>query len=63
MSSANTPSVRRVVAQHPAHRDDIGDLVTRRPLPGPGLALPGRELHPSRGLQRPYVNLTTGTLT
>ena len=37
MSSANTPSVRRVVAQHPAHRDDIGDLVTRRPLPGPGL--------------------------
>ncbi|HSO06022.1 MAG TPA: pirin family protein, partial [Pelomicrobium sp.] len=23
---------------HPAHRDDIGDLVTRRPLPGPGLA-------------------------
>jgi redox-sensitive bicupin YhaK (pirin superfamily) len=37
MSSANTPSVRRVVAQYPAHRDDIGDLVTRRPLPGPGL--------------------------
>ncbi|XQU08657.1 pirin family protein [Halomonas sp. LY9] len=37
MSSANTPSVRRVVAQHPAQRDDIGDLVTRRPLPGPGL--------------------------
>ncbi|WP_404376324.1 pirin family protein [Vreelandella aquamarina] len=37
MSSANTQSVRRVVAQHPAHRDDIGDLVTRRPLPGPGL--------------------------
>lgn len=37
MSSANTSSVRRVVAQHPAHRDDIGDLVTRRPLPGPGL--------------------------
>ena len=37
MSSANTPSVRRVVAQHPARRDDIGDLVTRRPLPGPGL--------------------------
>jgi redox-sensitive bicupin YhaK (pirin superfamily) len=22
---------------HPAHRDDIGDLVTRRPLPGPGI--------------------------
>lgn len=37
MSSANTPSVRRVVAQHAARRDDIGDLVTRRPLPGPGL--------------------------
>lgn len=26
-----------VIAQHPAHRDDIGDLVTRRPLPGPGV--------------------------
>lgn len=26
-----------VVAQHAAHRDDIGDLVTRRPLPGPGV--------------------------
>ncbi len=37
MSSPHTPSVRRVVAQHPAHRDDIGDLVTRRPLPGPGV--------------------------
>ncbi|UXZ53990.1 pirin family protein [Halomonas sp. 7T] len=37
MSSTHTQSVRRVVAQHPAHRDDIGDLVTRRPLPGPGL--------------------------
>jgi len=23
---------------HPAHRDDIGDLVTRRPLPGPAIA-------------------------
>lgn len=34
MSSANIPSVRRVVAQHPARRDDIGNLVTRRPLPG-----------------------------
>lgn len=30
-------SVRRVIAQHPARRDDIGDLTTRRPLPGPGL--------------------------
>ena len=26
-----------VIAQHAAHRDDIGDLVTRRPLPGPGV--------------------------
>ena len=25
----------RIVRQHPAHRDDIGDLVTRRPVPGP----------------------------
>jgi redox-sensitive bicupin YhaK (pirin superfamily) len=24
-------------AQHPARRDDIGDLITRRPMPGPGL--------------------------
>jgi redox-sensitive bicupin YhaK (pirin superfamily) len=28
---------RPVVRQHPAYRDDIGDLVTRRPVPGPGL--------------------------
>jgi quercetin 2,3-dioxygenase len=28
---------RRIVRQHQAFRDDIGDLVTRRPLPGPGL--------------------------
>lgn len=28
---------RSVVSLHPAHRDDIGDLVTRRPVPGPGL--------------------------
>ena len=28
---------RSVTAIHPATRDDIGDLVTRRPLPGPGL--------------------------
>ncbi|MGM8849648.1 pirin family protein [Salinicola halophyticus] len=33
--SAFTP--RRIIAQHPAIRDDIGDLTTRRPLPGPGL--------------------------
>ena len=32
-----TQSVRQVIAQHPAKRDDIGDLVTRRPLPGPQL--------------------------
>jgi redox-sensitive bicupin YhaK (pirin superfamily) len=30
-------SARSVRALHPAGRDDIGDLVTRRPLPGPGL--------------------------
>ena len=28
---------RRVIGLHAAHRDDIADLVTRRPLPGPGL--------------------------
>lgn len=28
---------RSVAALHPALRDDIADLVTRRPLPGPGL--------------------------
>lgn len=28
-------SLKTVLAVHPAHRDDIGDLVTRRPLPGP----------------------------
>jgi redox-sensitive bicupin YhaK (pirin superfamily) len=27
--------MRTVAAVHPAHRDDIADLVTRRPLPGP----------------------------
>jgi redox-sensitive bicupin YhaK (pirin superfamily) len=27
----------RVLSLYPAYRDDIGDLVTRRPLPGPGL--------------------------
>lgn len=31
------PVVRPVLRQHPAYRDDIGDLVTRRPVPGPGL--------------------------
>lgn len=29
---------KTVLAQHPASRDDIGDLVTRRPLPGPRVA-------------------------
>ncbi|HYI42892.1 MAG TPA: pirin family protein, partial [Sphingomicrobium sp.] len=28
---------RTVVAVHDAYRDDIGDLVTRRPLPGPSI--------------------------
>ncbi|PZW39296.1 hypothetical protein C8P66_13031 [Humitalea rosea] len=28
-------SPRTVAAQYPAYRDDIGDLTTRRPLPGP----------------------------
>jgi len=31
------PEVRSVVRLHPAVRDDIGDLTTRRPVPGPGL--------------------------
>lgn len=29
--------MRSVLAVHPAHRDDIADLTTRRPLPGPGV--------------------------
>lgn len=29
--------LRTVVRLHSAHRDDVGDLVTRRPLPGPGI--------------------------
>ena len=28
---------RAILSVHPAYRDDIGDLVTRRPLPGPGV--------------------------
>ena len=28
---------RPVLRLHPAHRDDIGDLTTRRPVPGPGV--------------------------
>lgn len=30
-------TLRAIKAQHPALRDDIGDLITRRPLPGPGV--------------------------
>lgn len=30
-------SPRSVTRIHPAHRDDIADLTTRRPVPGPGL--------------------------
>ncbi|WNL38999.1 pirin family protein [Halomonas sp. PAMB 3232] len=37
MSASNVETPRRVIRQHAAHRDDIGDLTTRRPLPGPGL--------------------------
>ncbi|MFN3856776.1 MAG: pirin family protein [Caulobacter sp.] len=29
---------KTVLSLHPAQRDDIGDLTTRRPVPGPGLA-------------------------
>ena len=28
---------KTVLALRPAHRDDIGDLITRRPVPGPGV--------------------------
>jgi hypothetical protein len=30
-------TTRQVLRQHAAYRDDIGDLVTRRPVPGPGI--------------------------
>ena len=30
-------TLRTIAAQHAAHRDDIGDLVTRRPVPDPGV--------------------------
>lgn len=30
-------SARTIKRQHPAHRDDIGDLMTSRPLPGPAI--------------------------
>ncbi|WP_260929525.1 pirin family protein [Novosphingobium sp. 9] len=36
---SDTLTSRRVLRQHPALRDDIADLTTRRPLPGPGLPL------------------------
>jgi redox-sensitive bicupin YhaK (pirin superfamily) len=29
---------KRVLGLHPTHRDDIADLVTRRPLPGPRIS-------------------------
>ena len=35
--STQSPAFRTLRARHPALRDDIGDLSTRRPLPGPGL--------------------------
>ncbi|MGQ4877512.1 pirin family protein [Billgrantia sp. LNSP4103-1] len=31
-------TTRSVASVHPAYRDDIGDLQTRRPLPGPGVS-------------------------
>jgi hypothetical protein len=31
------PAAKTVLALHAARRDDIGDLITRRPVPGPGL--------------------------
>jgi redox-sensitive bicupin YhaK (pirin superfamily) len=30
-------TTRQLIRSHAAHRDDIGDLVTRRPVPGPNL--------------------------
>jgi quercetin 2,3-dioxygenase len=35
--SPDQPAQRDVVRLHLAHRDDIGNLTTRRPVPGPGL--------------------------
>lgn len=37
MTKTDGRGLRTVVGKYPAYRDDIGDLVTRRPLPGPGL--------------------------
>ena len=39
MSDASPATPRRVIALHPAERDDIIDLVTRRPVPGPGIEM------------------------
>ena len=39
MSEHATLAARRVRALHPAQRDDIADLTTRRPLPGPGIGM------------------------
>ena len=35
--SVDVPALRSAVRCHAAHRDDIGNLTTRRPVPGPGL--------------------------
>jgi quercetin 2,3-dioxygenase len=35
--AAELPTLRRVLRCHLAYRDDIGSLITRRPVPGPGL--------------------------
>jgi redox-sensitive bicupin YhaK (pirin superfamily) len=35
--SPDVPALRSVLRCHPALRDDIGTLATRRPVPGPGL--------------------------
>jgi redox-sensitive bicupin YhaK (pirin superfamily) len=35
--SADLPDLGRVLRCHLAYRDDIGNLITRRPVPGPGL--------------------------
>ena len=37
MGRMTSSQPRAVLRLHPAHRDDIGDLTTRRPVPGPGL--------------------------
>jgi redox-sensitive bicupin YhaK (pirin superfamily) len=34
---SDVPALRSVMRCHTAHRDDIGNLTTRRPVPGPGL--------------------------